>query len=765
MADSPLIPTACNLCYANCGVLVQLDESGEQIMKVRGDKAHPVSRGYTCNKAARINYYQNGLDRLTSPLRRTADGSYEEVDWVTAISEIAAGFLKVKDSHGGDKIMYYGGGGQGNHLGGSYSGAVQKALGMKYRSNAIAQEKTGKAWTSNRVLGGGWHGDFEACDIAVIVGKNPWQSNGLQRARVVMRDISRAPDRKLIVLDPRVSETAELADIHLAVKPGSDVWCISAIVGYMVQEGLASTDWIREHTTGYERVLEQLAAIDVEAYAEFAGIPMAQIVEVAELLGSTDRIAVYEDLGVEMAPYSTLCTYLNILLFIIPGAFGNEGGMHLTTGLASAGGSGGSGSSYIDDEGYEHEYRVTPVTGARIINGLMPCNSIPEEILSDHPDRFRAMLIDSANPAHSLADSQKFREAFEALEFLVVIDVAMTETAMLADYVLPASSQYEKYEATFFPAEFPENFFHLRRPLISPRAGTLAEPEMYARLIEALGVFEDDELSPLKDAAEAGLDAFAAAMLPAMGDAKISSHLSYVLYRTLGPSLPDGAASAASLWGLCQRLAMTQTEAVQAAGHEGEGPALGNSLFTAILENPSGVIILKQSVGDDSQWRKPDGKLNLLMGEMSDEIDYLAKFKLPKRTDEYPLILSAGERRLYTANTVIRDPAWMKSNNPASLFVHPDDAADLGLGEAGYANLVTKRGRAEVLVELDDRLQKGTVALPNGLGLLYPDKNGNNQAFGVLPNELTDLDDRDPWVGTPWHKYVRARLEPVERVG
>ena len=247
MTDTQFHPTACNLCYANCGVLVQLDDTGTQIVKVRGDKAHPVSKGYTCNKAARINYYQNGKDRLTTPLRRRADGSFEAIDWDTAISEVAAGFSSVKSEHGGDKIMYYGGGGQGNHLGGAYSHSVRRALGMKYQSNALAQEKTGKAWTAQRVLGGGWHGDFEHCDVAVIVGKNPWQSNGMQRARVVMRDISKAADRTLIVLDPRLSETAELADIHLPVKPGTDVWCIMAVLGYMVQNDLANFDWIYAH--------------------------------------------------------------------------------------------------------------------------------------------------------------------------------------------------------------------------------------------------------------------------------------------------------------------------------------------------------------------------------------------------------------------------------------------------------------------------------------------------------------------------------------
>ena len=185
----------------------------------------------------------------------------------------------------------------------------------------------------------------------------------MQRARVVIRDIAKAKDRTLIVMDPRLSETAELADIHLAVNPGTDVWCITAILGYMVQHDLASIEWIREHTIGYERVLDQLATVDVEQYAAFAGIEMSQIIEVAGLLHATDKIAVYEDLGIEMAPYSTLCTYLNVLLFLIPGAFGNEGGMHLTTGLASAGGTGGSGSAHIDEAGYEQGYRVTPVTG------------------------------------------------------------------------------------------------------------------------------------------------------------------------------------------------------------------------------------------------------------------------------------------------------------------------------------------------------------------------------------------------------------------
>ncbi len=752
--------TACNLCYVNCGILAKLDETGRVIEKIKGDREHPVSRGYTCNKAARINFYQNGRDRLTSPLRRRDDGTFEEIDWDTAIVEVAQGFRAIQEQYGGDKMLYYGGGGQGNHLGGSYARSVGPAVGASYSSNALAQEKTGLAWMNGRMLGGSWHGDFDHCDVALIIGKNPWQSNGMQRARIHMRDIGRDPERTLIVLDPRRTETAERADIHVALKPGTDVWCISAILGRLVQTDRIATDWLDEHATGYERLIEQLAEVPVEEYAAFAGVPIEQIDAVADALSGTNRIAVAEDLGIEMSPHSTLCSYLNILIFLLTGAYGVEGGVYLVTGIT--GGfilDGGAGTS--DDDGYEVAGPRTPVTGARIVQGLVPCNSIPEEILTDHPDRFRAMLIESANPLHSLADTSRFREAMEALEHVVVIDVAMTETAKMADYVLPASSQYEKFEATFFPMEFPENFFHLRRPLMDPLPGTLPEAEIHARLVEALGVFEPGELDDLKAAAENGLDAYAAAMLPKIMDAKINTYLPYVLYRTLGPSLPHGAADAASLWGLCQHLAMKLPDHVRAAGHEGDGPALGNALFQAILDSPSGVIILKGEVGDATQWRRPDGKVNLMVGEMSDEFAKLGDFELPGSSDEFPLVLAAGERRSYTANTIIRDPAWMKSNNPVSLTIHPVDAGKFGVADASIARLVTKRGEALVQVEFDDRMLEGTISLPNGQGMTYPDGMGAEPRTGVYLNELTDLEDRDPFVGTPWHKHVRARLERV----
>ena len=198
--------TACILCESNCGIEVRLGEptrggASRRFERIRGDKAHPGSGGYTCEKALRLDYYQNGGDRLTSPLRRRADGTFEEIDWDTAIAEVAAGFRRIKDTYGGETIFAYGGGGQGNHLGGGYGGATFRALGLKYRTNALAQEKTGEFWASGKMLGGITRADFVNAEVALFVGENPWQSHGFPHARTTLKEMAADPARSTIAID------------------------------------------------------------------------------------------------------------------------------------------------------------------------------------------------------------------------------------------------------------------------------------------------------------------------------------------------------------------------------------------------------------------------------------------------------------------------------------------------------------------------------------------------------------------------------------
>ncbi len=600
--------TACILCECNCGIVVQLD--GRRLAKIRGDKEHPASRGYTCNKALRLDHYQNNRNRLTSPMRRRPDGSYEEIDWDTAISEIAAAVTHLRDTYGGDKIFYYGGGGQGNHLGGAYSGAFLKAIGSRYRSNALAQEKTGEAWVDAHLYGGHTRGEFEHAEVSVFVGKNPWMSQSFPRARTVLNEIAKDPRRSMIVVDPVLTDTAKMADFHLRVRPGTDVWCLAAMAAVPVQENLCNEEFLARHVTGVDAVRQTLSDVPVDEYAARCGVDAELLRAATRRIAGADSVAVFEDLGIQQAPNSTVCSYLNKMLWILTGSFAKRGGQHLH-------------SAFGPLMRHGTEVGRTPVTGAPLIGGLVPSNVVPQEILTDHPDRFRAMFVESSNPAHSLADSAACRAAFESLELLVVIDVAMTETARLAHYVLPAASQFEKPEATFFNLEFPHNTFHLRHPLLEPLPGTLPEPEIWARLVRALGVVDDAEMQPLRKAAREGRDAYTVAFMQAIGEnPAFRKVLPYVLYETLGPTLPDGLAGAAALWGLAQNVALAYPDAVRRAGHRD-----GNALFDAVLESRSGVTFTVHEYDDDFELiRHADHKIHLEMPELLEEIRRLPTY-------------------------------------------------------------------------------------------------------------------------------------------
>ncbi|AYM41449.1 molybdopterin-dependent oxidoreductase [Mycobacteroides chelonae] len=734
------LPTACILCECNCGIVVQTE--GRTLAKIRGDKDHPASKGYTCNKALRLDHYQNNADRLTSPMRRRPDGTYEEIDWDTAIVEIAEGFKHIRDSYGGDKIFYYGGGGQGNHLGGAYSGAFLKAIGSKYRSNALAQEKTGEAWIDKNLYGGHTRGEFEHAEVSVFVGKNPWMSQSFPRARVVLNEIAKDPQRSMIVIDPVITDTAKMADFHLRVRPGADAWCLAALAAVLVQENLCDEAFLAAHVNGTEEVRDALREVPIDDYAQRCGVAADLIRAAARRIAAAESVAVFEDLGIQQAPNSTLSSYLNKMLWILTGSFAKRGGQHLHSWMAPLMG------------GF---FGNTPVTGARIIGGLVPSNVIPDEILTDHPDRFRAMVVESSNPAHSLADSARCKEAFQALELLVVVDVAMTETARLAHYVLPAATQFEKVEATFFNLEFPHNTFQLRHPLLEPEPGTLPEPEIWARLVRALGVVDDTDLQPLRDAAAQGRDAYLQAFFAVLANPVLGPLAPYVLYETLGPTLPKGLEGAAALWGLAQKAMMTYPQAVARAGHSD-----GNALFDAILNSPSGVTFTVHEYEDDfALITHADRKIALAIPEMLDEIRGLASRPAQLTTPEFPIVLSAGERRAYTANDILRNPSWRKRDQQGALRISLEDAQQLGIADGDRVRISTAAGSAEATVEISDMMQAGHASLPNGFGLDYTDESGETHVPGVAPNVLTSSAWRDEYAGTPWHKHVPARLETL----
>ena len=741
-------PTACILCECNCGLEVELGgEDGRHLVKLRGDKRHPSSLGYACEKPHRLDHYQHGRDRITSPLRRRPGGTFEPIDWDTAIREVAAKLGAIRDTHGGDTIFYYGGGGQGNHLPAAYATATRRALGIRYRSSALAQEKTGEFWISDRMMGSATRADFEHCDVGLFLGKNPWHSHSIPRARVTLKEISQDPARTLIVVDPRRTETAALADIHLAVKPGTDAWLLAALLAILVEDDRIDRAFVDAHVAPgeLEPVVAALRAVPIAEACKRCGLDEALVRRTASVIAGATAFASFEDLGVQMNRNSTLVSYLHRLLIVLTGSMGKPGTHFIPTTMV--------------DIGNGESKSTSPVTGSRIVGGLVPCNVIPDEILADHPKRFRGMIVEATNPAHSLADSKRMREALGSLETLVVIDIAMTETAQLAHYVLPASTQFEKAEATFFNFDFPKNYFHLRRRLFAPTPGTLPEAEIHARIVEALGALTEADLAPFRDAARSGRSQYSMSLLRLLSDARLGGLAPTILYRTM--QLPEELREGAVVFGLVLRAAMSSGPSLARAGFGGPPIEAAHALFDAILAGESGVIFAVDEWSDVlKRIKTPDRKIHVLLPDMLDAFASLLASPAPSIDTVYPFVLTAGERRSFTANTIIRDPEWRKKDAGGALRIHPADAEALGLGTGERARLTTKRDSVIVSVEISDTMQPGHVALPNGLGLGYPSATGD-VTTGIAPNELTASEDRDPFVGTPWHKHVRARVERI----
>lgn len=751
-------PTACILCSRNCGLLVQIEDG--HLVKIRGDRNHPMSAGYLCQKAAQLDHYQNHVDRLHQPLRRMPDGNFEPISWDTAIADIADRLIALRDAHGADCLAYYGGGGQGNHLGAMYSSAFRQAMGIRYYYSALAQEKTGDFWVNGKLFGRqSCHitEDIEHTDCAIVIGTNPWQSHGIRNARRTLKQIANDPARTLIVIDPRRTETAQLADIHLQLHPGTDAFLLAAMLATIVREGWEDCQFLQEHTLGFSELHEVLLQVPIDEYITKTGLVPEQVFEAVQQLTRAKSACVRVDLGLQQSRNSTLNSYLEKLLFLITGNLGKRGGNTFHSFFLPIVG-------HSAPKGRARSLLKTAVTGVAEIAELFPPNVLPAEIDTDHPQRTRALIVDSANPVISAADTQAYRQAFEKLELLVVIDVAMTETARYAHYILPAPSQFEKWEASFFNLDFPTNGFHLRKPLFAPQSDTLPEPEIYRRLGIAAGVVPKS--FPILSAAarlhhrfpKLGLYYYALIGAIALRP-KLNRIFPFVLQGSLGKTLPDGADAAAPFWGASHLYVKQHGTAVARTGLKGRGKTLAEALFERIMTSPSGTVLSSHRYEETWSFiRHRDGRVHLLIPEMIEALQSLPN-QTDATSDDFPLILIAGDRRAYNANTIYRDPAWRKEDPDGALHIHPSDAARFGLEDGAIAICESSRGSMEIQIQISDRLLPGVVSLPHGYGLDYPDATGKRILHGPLINLLTDAKHCDPISATPFHKHVPVRLK------
>ena len=642
-----------------------------------------------------------------------------------------------------------GGGGQGCHLEAAFGVRLMRGLGSQYHYSALAQEFAGDFWVSGRTYGRQYIHDgphLEETDLLLVIGWNGMQSHQVPQAPRQLQRISKDPDKLLIVVDPRLSETARLADIHLPIRPGTDGLLLKSVISIILQEGLENKAYLADHTSGFEEVRSLFLDFDSRAAVWTCGLDFDRVREVARLF-ATRKSSTRHDLGIYMNRHSAVCSYLIIMLKAICGRLGVRGGNVFNGHMVPVG-------SHSDERNPKTWRTVT--TNSFPVCGSFPPNVMPEEILSNHPERLRAVLVSGANPLRSYADTTAYEEAFKRLDLLVTAEIAMTETAVLSHYILPSRSGYESWDGTFFALTFPGIYFQMRRPIVEPEGEPLELGEIHLRIADRLGLIPLLPDSLYKAAVE-GHAAFGSRLTDyAVKEPAALKIMPFILGKTLGKAM--GSVHKAALWGMLQTAPKAFHENAARAGFK-PGPALGEKVFQEIIDHPEGTWVGQIDPENNLQHiATEDGRIRLLVPELLDELRDIESQKEQAALvpdPQFPMILMAGRHTSMNANTLMRNPAWNEGKRDCTLAMHPADAEALKLKDGQVVRVITEAGSEEIELEVTDTAYEGHVAIPHGFGIVY-----DGEKYKANVNRLTKNTNRD-WFGTPIHRYVPCRVEAL----
>ena len=482
-----------------------------------------------------------------------------------------------------------------------------------------------------------------------------------------------------------------------------------------------------------------------------------------------------------MPLHSTLASCLYNLLLAVCGRLCVTGGNVIPAKFIPIG-------AHTDERDPKHWRTVA--TDFPILMGYSPPNVLPEEILIDHPQRVRSMIVCASNPLRSYADTTAYEKAFERLDLLVTIELAMTETARLSHYVLPARSGYESWDGTFFTWTWPEVYFQMRRPIIEPEGEPLECGEIFTRIADAMGLIPELP-DALYQAARKNLFAFAVELMTlARSNSDMMKTMPFVLSKTLGREM--GSGNLAALWGLLSTAPGNLRKDAARAGFTmdswgesirsapGKLPTVvksmarnrslvplaglhpragyGEKLFQAVMDHPEGLWLGKSNAAANmSAIRTPSGMIDLYIPEMDQWIEDLTPEKEATALapdPDFPLVLMAGRHIRTNANTLMRNPDWNKGRRTCTLLMHGDDAATRDLADGQQVRVVTAAGQETIELEVSSRARVGQVVMPHGFGLNY-----QGTVTGANVNRLTQNTHRDPLAATPLHRYVPCRVE------
>ncbi|MBW2463835.1 MAG: molybdopterin-dependent oxidoreductase [Deltaproteobacteria bacterium] len=712
MTDRRTHHRTCNLCEAMCGLAIEV-ENGE-VASIRGDAADPLSRGHICPKGAALGALHDDPDRLRYPLRRTRGGGFARVSWDEALDEAATRIHAIQDEHGRSAMAVYAGNPTVHNLGALlYGPLLLRGLRTKNRFSASSVDQWPTMFASYFMYGHQllWSvPDVDRTQTFLMLGANPVASGGSFMSggdmTVRLRDIV-ARGGRLIVVDPRRTETAAIASEHLFIRPGTDALFLAALLHEILERGGLRPGHIASLLRGQERLPEALRRFTPERAAGPTGIDADVIRRLAGELLSSEAAVVYGRLGTSTQRFGATCQWLINCLNIVTGNLDRVGGamftepafdlVHPPPSIDFGRGSFGRWRSSV---------RALPEFG-----GELPVAALAEEILDADPgDAIRGLVTSAGNPVLSTPNGRRVDEALQSLDFLLCIDPYVNETTRHADLILPPASPLERshYDVAFNLLAV-RNVAKWSPALFSPSGDTRPEHRIIAGLLRHLS----------RARGEGALDAAKWRALEELGPDRILD-----LGLRLGPrGLRQGRK------GLSVRRLSREKHGLDLGPLQ---PCLGSRLPAEHAYVDVAPEILVEDL------TRLDDELPASSASSSSPESAPTTFRL------------IGRRHPRGNNSWMHNVPKLAAGKPlCTLLMHPADATAVGLADRDEAEVATQIGAVTVPVEFSESMMRGVVSLPHGFG---HGRSGvklrvASQRPGVSMNDLTDPANLDALSG------------------
>ncbi|MEU1391203.1 MULTISPECIES: molybdopterin-dependent oxidoreductase [unclassified Nonomuraea] len=693
----------CNLCEAMCGLRVDLD--GDRITGIRGDEDDPLSAGHLCPKAVALQDVREDPDRLRRPVVRTPDG-WREVPWAHAFDLVAARLAGTRIVHGPDAVAVYLGNPVVHSLGAlTHAPPFARLLGTRNRYSAASLDQLPHQYVARHLYGSQWLlpvPDIDRTAYFLAFGANPAVSNGsVMSAPGVVRRIRdlRARGGRMVLFDPRRTETARLADEHHFVRPGTDAALILAMVGLIIADGAARP---APYVDGLDRLAPALEAFTPERAAAVTGVPAEVITRIAAEFAAAPTAAAYGRIGVSTQRFGTLCQWGIQLLNLVTGNLDRPGGTLMSRPAVDP------VRNRLIDPGHEGRWR-SRVRGLPEFGGELPAAALAEEIRTPGEGQVRALVTIAGNPVRSAPGGHELSRALAGLDFMVSLDFYVNETTRHADVILPPTDLLERdhYDLVFNLVAVRD---HARyTPAVLPRTpGARHDWEIlrelarrYRRLVRA-GSLSDRLMLRLPP--ERIVDLGLRAGPYRLSVARLRRHPHGLDLGPLKPSLPG-------------RL-RTPGRRVQAAPPvllDGLARARAELLAPAAAPARAGLLLIgRRHLRDDNSWLHNSARL------------------------------AKGRPRHH-------------------LLMHPDDLRARGLTDGAPVRVRSRSGEVTVEVSASEDVMPGVVSLPHGYGHDRPGVLLSVAATlgGASANDLTDPCLLDELTGTAALNGVPVTVEPL----